>query len=87
MELMQRATARGEKFSAVVGRADFCTAVGLMAKHLGLALDAPQIDQLFHAVSGGGPSVQFEDFIEAHSTKYYLQQLAGVQFESSSIEA
>ena len=49
-----------------------------MASHLGLALDAPQIEQLFHAVSAGGPSVQFEDFIAAHSTKYYLRQLAGV---------
>ena len=43
------------------------------------ALDQPQIEQLFHAVAAGGPSVQFEDFIEAHSTKYYLRQLAGVQ--------
>ena len=58
-----------------------------MAAHLGLKLDTPQIEQLFHAVSGGGPTVQFEDFIEAHSTKYYLQQLAGVQFSESSVEA
>ena len=49
----------------------------MMASHLGLALDAPNIEQLFHAVSGGGPTVQFEDFIEAHSTRYYLKELAG----------
>ena len=30
--------------------------------------------------------MQFEDFIEAHSTKYYLQQLAGVQ-PSQHLEA
>ena len=77
MELMQRATQRGEKFSAAVTRPDFVAAVGVMASHLGLALDAPNIEQLFHAVSGGGPTVQFEDFIEAHSTRYYLKELAG----------
>ena len=88
MELMTRATARGEKFSAVVGKVDFLAAVSLMAAHLGLALDAPQIEQLFHAVSGGGTSVQFEDFIEAHSTKYYLQQiLAASSQRASDVEA
>ena len=78
MELMRCATARGEKFSALVGKVDFLSAVALMISHLGLSLDTPQLEQLFHAVSGGRPSVHFEDFIEADSTKYYLQQLAGV---------
>ena len=77
-ELMRRATGRGEKFSANVGQADFLAAVTLMASELRLNLDAAGIEQLFHAVSGGGRSVQFEDFIEAPSTKYYLQQIAGV---------
>ena len=41
MELMQRATQRGEKFTAVIGRHDFTVAVGLMASSLGLSLDQP----------------------------------------------
>ena len=79
MELMQRATQRGEKFSAAVARTDFVAAVSVMVAHLGLALDAPQIEQLFHAVSGGGLTVQFEDFIDAHSTRFYLKELAGAK--------
>ena len=63
---------------ALVGKVDFLSAVAQMISHLGLSLDTPQLEQLFHAVSGGRPSVHFEDFIEADSTKYYLQQLAGV---------
>ena len=86
-ELMRRSTGRGEKFSANVGQADFLAAVSLMARELHLNLDAPSIDQLFHAVSGGGRSVQFEDFIEAHSTKYYLQQIAGVAPSQGDVEA
>ena len=79
MELMQRATQRGEKFKAAVARPDFVAAVAVMATHLGLALDPPQIEQLFHAVSGGAATVQFEDFIEAHSTRYYMKELAAGQ--------
>ena len=76
--LMTRATARGEKFSGHIGQADFVAAVSLMASQLGLApsLDAPQIEQLFDAVSGGAPAIQFEDFVDAASTRYYLLQLA-----------
>lgn len=46
-----------------------------MLGQLGLTLDTPQIEQLFAAVSGGGASVQFDDFIEAPSTRYYLSEL------------
>lgn len=75
MELMARATSRGEHFSAVVGQADFIAAVGVLTTHLGVSLPLPQAEKLFQAVSGGGPSVQFEDFIEAPSTHYYLREL------------
>jgi hypothetical protein len=76
--LMQRATARGEKFSVHIGRPDFVAALTLMASHLALSasLDAAQIEQLFEAVAAGSETVQFEDFIEAPSTRYYLMQLA-----------
>ena len=74
---MQRATQRGEKFSATVGLHDFVAAVRVMASQLGLKLDVPAIEQLFYAVSGGAPTINFEDFVEAHSTRYYLKELAG----------
>ena len=77
LERMKRATARGEKFSANVGLHDFVAAVHVMATALGLQLDAAQTEQLFHAVSSGGAAVNFEDFVEAHSTRYYLKELAG----------
>ena len=48
-----------------------------MATALGLQLDGAQTEQLFHAVSSGGVTVNFEDFVEAHSTRYYLKELAG----------
>ena len=79
LSLMQRATARGEKFCAHVSRGDFVAAVHLMATQLGLALEPPQIEQLFAAVAGGGATVQFEDFVEAPSTRYYLLQLGRVE--------
>ena len=74
--LMQRATARGEKFVPEVERSDFVLAVDLMATQLGLPLELPQINQLFDAVAGGSSYVQFEDFVDAPSTRYYLLQLA-----------
>ena len=79
LSLMDRATARGEKFRPNVTRADFVTAVHLMATQLGLALEPPQIEQLFDAVSAGGRTVQFDDFVEAPSTRYYLLQLGRVE--------
>ena len=48
-----------------------------MASQLGLKLDVPAIEQLVYAVSGGAPTINFEDFVEAHSTRYYLKELAG----------
>ena len=50
-----------------------------MATQLGLALEPPQIEQLFDAVSAGGRTVQFDDFVEAPSTRYYLLQLGRVE--------
>ena len=79
LSLMDRATARGEKFRPNVSRADFVAAVHLMATQLGLALEPPQIEQLFDAVSAGGRTVQFDDFVEAPSTRYYLLQLGRVE--------
>ena len=51
----------------------------MMATQLGLALEPPQIEQLFDAVSAGGRTVQFDDFVEAPSTRYYLLQLGRVE--------
>ena len=79
LSLMDRATARGEKFRPNVSRADFVAAVHLMATQLGLAFEPPQIEQLFDAVSAGGRTVQFDDFVEAPSTRYYLLQLGRVE--------